>query len=93
MTLILPPDSDAPSNPAIILAFVRDNIGHADIRGVCHVEDSLHDRLRILRERERPADLIRAALVLCAERRAELTRPAGQAGTAASPCFVDLKDV
>ena len=29
----------------------------------------------------------------CAERRSELTRPAGQAGTAASPCFVDLKDV
>lgn len=87
MTLILPPDSDAPSNPATILAFVRDNIGHADIRGVCRVEDSLHDRLRILREREQPADLIRDALVLCAERRKELTAEGGRSASGAFPAF------
>jgi hypothetical protein len=94
MTLILPePDRDPPpSDPALILAFVADNIAFAGMATVLRTEDRLHERLRILREREQPADDIRTALALCAARRTELADDC-QAGTAASPCFVDLKDV
>lgn len=74
MTLILPePDRDPPpSDPALILAFVADNIAFAGMATVLRTEDRLHDRLRILREREMPADDIREALRLCAARRREI---------------------
>lgn len=93
MSLILPEArDDAPSSPEFILAFVRDHIPHADIAGICRVEGRLHDRLRILREREQPCDLIRDALVLCANRRRELTCPAEQPRLGGSEA-VDLRTV
>ena len=94
MTLILPDAPDSPSNPAVIYAFVADHVRDlATIREVANVEDRLHDRLRILREREQPADLIRDALVLCANRRREIDAASVAAGMAASPCAVDLRTV
>ena len=94
MTLILPEPERQPgmSDPALILAFVRDNIPHAGPDTVARTIDRLHDRLRILREREQPADPIREALSLCEARRVELLADGLQAGTAASPCFVDLRN-
>lgn len=95
MTLIMPEPDRQPgmSDPALILAFVRDNIPHAGPATVLHTIDRLHDRLRILREREMPADDIREALALCAARRTELAADGGETGTAASPCSVDIRDV
>lgn len=94
MTLILPDAPDSPSNPTMIYAFVADHVRDlATIRDVAAVEDRLHDRLRILREREQSCDLIRDALVLCADRRREIDAASVAAGTAASPCAVALKDV
>lgn len=79
MTLILPDAPDSPSNPAMIYAFVADHVRDLDTIGaIARVEDRLHDRLRILREREQPCDLIRDALVLCADRRRELTAEGGK---------------
>jgi hypothetical protein len=85
--LILPePDRDPPpSDPALILAFVADNIPHAGMETVLRTEDRLHDRLRILREREQPADDIRTALALCAARRTELQADGLQARGAHPP--------
>jgi hypothetical protein len=70
-----PPAAD----PAAILAFVADNIGHAGMPTLLKVEDRLHTRLRILRERQLPADEIREALALCAARRTELAAYGGEA--------------
>lgn len=72
MALTLPDAEQAPSSPEMILAFVRDNIATTGTDRLTLIESRLHDRLRILREREQPADLIREALALCAERRTEL---------------------
>ncbi len=85
--LILPePDRDPPpSDPALILAFVRDNIPHAGMATVLRTEDRLHNRLRILREREQSCDEIRDALALCAERRTELAADGGEACGAHPP--------
>lgn len=94
MTLILPEQPDSPSNPAVIFAFVADHVRDITTAAeLARVEDRLHDRLRILREREQPADLIRDALALCAARRIELSATSAQPGTAGSPCSVDLKDM
>ena len=76
MTLFLPQDRpehiDTPNDPAVIYAFVVDHIRDMDtVPAICRVEDSLHTRLRILREREQDPELIRQALVLCADRRRE----------------------
>lgn len=86
MTLILPePDRDPPAaDPAAILAFVADNIAHAGMPTLAKVEDRLHNRLRILREREQPCDEIREALALCAARRTELAADGCQAREAQS---------
>jgi hypothetical protein len=73
------------SDPSLILAFVADNIPHAGLATVLRVEDRLHDRLRILREREQPCDEIRDALALCAARRAELAAAGNEASGAPSP--------
>lgn len=70
MSLGLP---EQPHHPGMILAAVQDTVGHADLALVASIEERLHNRLRILREREQPADEIREALALCAERRAELS--------------------
>lgn len=70
-----PPAAD----PAAILAFVTDNIAHAGMATLLKVEDRLHTRLRILRERELPADEIREALALCAVRRTEIAALGGDA--------------
>lgn len=56
----------------IALAFVADQLPHADLATVARVEDRLHNRLRILREQERPCDDIRAALAACHARRTQL---------------------
>lgn len=81
-------DHASPSHPAVILSFVRDHIGGADLRRVCQVEDRLHDRLRILREREQPCEPIRQALVLCADRRREIDAASVSARSALSgPCL------
>ena len=89
MTLIIPPDHiDTPNAPAVILSFVTDHVRDLHtIEAVARVEDRLHDRLRILREREQPCDPIRDALALCAERRAELSGEAAQARVALSTHF------
>ena len=84
--LILPDQRDqAPTNPELILAFVRDNIPHAGPATVARTIDRLHERLRILREREQPCDLIRDALALCEARRVELEADGLQARGAHSP--------
>jgi hypothetical protein len=85
--LILPEPDRQPgiSDPALILAFVKDNIPHADLATVARTIDRLHDRLRILREREQPADPIREALALCEARRVELLADGLQARGAHSP--------
>jgi hypothetical protein len=94
MTLILPDAPDSPSNPAVIYAFVADHVRDlTTVAAIASVEDRLHDRLRILREREQSCDLIRDALVLCADRRREIDAASVAAGMAASPCVVDLRDV
>lgn len=79
MTLILPERDDAPSSPEMIHAFVADHVRDLHtIAAISRVEDRLHDRLRILREREQPCDRIRDALVLCADRRRELSAISAQ---------------
>lgn len=79
-------DTSSPSNPVSILEFVRDNVGHANLIQLALVEDRLYNRLRILREREQSCDLIREALVLCADRRREIT----VSGGAACPTHSDI---
>lgn len=83
--LTLPEPDRAPNDPGMILAFVRDNIPHAGLLTITKVEDRLHDRLRILREREQPCDEIREALALCAARRTELAAEGGEARRALTP--------
>lgn len=56
----------------IVLSLVTDQIPHADLAAVTRIEDRLHDRLRILREQERPADDARLALALCYARRRQI---------------------
>lgn len=82
--LTLPP-SDTTSTPRMQLDFTRDMIGHASLADIARVEDRLHDRLRILREREQPCDEIREALALCAARRTELAAEGGEARGALTP--------
>lgn len=80
MSLGLPVEApDSPSNPLVIYAFVQDHVQDIDLAGLARVEDRLHDRLRILREREQDPELIRQALVLCANRRREITAEGGAA--------------
>lgn len=86
MTLLLPID-DIPSSPQVILAFVAEQLPHADAAAIARVEDRLHDRLRILREREQPCDPIRDALALCALRRQELAADGGEGAPGASRAF------
>lgn len=94
MTLILPEArDDAPSSPDMIYAFVADHVGDLHtIAAISRVEDSLHTRLRILREREQPCDRIRDALVLCADRRRELSAISARPSPA-EPGLVDLRNM
>lgn len=55
-----------------LLDMVRDQIAHADLSSIAALEARLHDRLRITREREDPADPVREALSLCHARRSQL---------------------
>ena len=81
-----PPDRDqSPTDPAMILAFVRDCVGYCDIPDIHKIEARLYERLRILREREQPCDDIRAALALCEARRLQLLPEGLQARGALSP--------
>lgn len=75
-----PAHIDAPNSPAVIYAFVVDHVRDLwTIADISRVEDNLHNRLRLLREREQDPSLIRDALVLCADRRREITAPGGAA--------------
>lgn len=67
-----------PEHPGMILAAVQDTIDRADPVLIRRIEERLHDRLRILRERELPADEIREALALCHARRTQLSAPSAQ---------------
>ena len=61
------------------------SIGQADFDGVAALEARLHKRLELLRAREWANDIEREALMLCAQRRAELFAGAHAAPSPAAP--------
>lgn len=56
----------------LILALIADQIAHAGTAGVAKAEATLHERLRIRREREQPCDDLRLALAACYARRVQI---------------------
>jgi hypothetical protein len=61
------------------------SIGQADLEGVAALEARLHKRLELLRAREWANDIEREALILCAQRRAELLAGAHAAPSPVAP--------